>query len=797
MNSETNEGQQLPNDGQNPQDRDMPSPENPDSLHHLHTGPVRHKAVGIPAILSSFRHVISEAGVARGLKALAHVNQKGGYDCPSCAWPDPDDERSGIAEYCENGAKAVAEEATTRRLTAEFFAENAVADLATLSDKDIGSKGRLTQPMYLPIGATHYQPVSWDEAFRHIAGVLNNLQTPDEAIFYTSGRTSNEAAFLYQLFARRFGTNNLPDCSNMCHESSGSALSESLGLGKGSVRLDDLYVAEVIVIMGQNPGTNAPRMLTALQKAKKNGAIIISVNPLPETGLMAFSNPQQLPGILGFATQLTDLYLPVRLNGDMALLQAIELLLLLEEQRAPGTVFDTDFIRDRTTGYGEFIEHLQQTSLAELSEACGIHVTDIGKAADILKNKKKIIVCWAMGLTQHTNAVDTIKEIANLLLLKGSIGKPGAGTCPVRGHSNVQGDRTMGIWERPKQAFLDALEQRFGFRPPQQHGLDVVNAIRAMHEGKASVFFAMGGNFLSATPDTNYTAEALRRCRLTVHVSTKLNRSHLVHGQEAFILPCLARSDRDFTGGAEQFVSCENSMGVVQSSKGVLTPVSDQLLSEPAIVCHLAKATFPPRHDQPGNTDTIHAGEHIDWDSYMLNYDAIRNDIEKTIPGFTQYNLRVRESGGFYLPNGPREGRFTTPDEKAHFNVARPARIDLAPHQLMMMTVRSHDQFNTTIYGLNDRYRGVFNERRVIFLNETNMREQALAPNDIVNIHNDHGGIRRTAHRFRVIPYPIPEKCAATYFPEANVLVPIDTVAAKSNTPVSKLVIITLEKTTP
>ncbi|HEV9037748.1 MAG TPA: FdhF/YdeP family oxidoreductase [Puia sp.] len=776
--------------------QNIPSPENPDALHHLHTGQIAPKAVGIPAILSSFRHVIGEAGLTRGLKALARVNQKGGYDCPSCAWPDPDDERSGIAEYCENGAKAIAEEATTKKLTPEFFAENAVEDLALLSDRDIGSKGRISQPMHLPPGATHYQPISWDEAFKHISDILNSLPSPDQAIFYTSGRTSNEAAFLYQLFARRYGTNNLPDCSNMCHESSGAALSEALGLGKGSVRLDDLYIAEVIIIMGQNPGTNAPRMLTALQKAKRNGATIISVNPLPETGLMAFSNPQQLPGILGFATQLTDLYLPVRLNGDMALLQAIELLLLLEEQRAPGTVFDLEFIRDRTAGYGEFIEYLQQTSLTDLSEACGIHTADIGKAANILKDKKKIIICWAMGLTQHTNAVDTIREIANLLLLKGSIGKPGAGTCPVRGHSNVQGDRTMGIWEQPKQAFLDAIEKRFGFRPPQHHGLDVVNAIRAMHDGKASVFFAMGGNFLSATPDTNYTAEALRRCRLTVHVSTKLHRSHLVHGQEAFILPCLARSDRDFTGGTEQFVSCENSMGVVQSSKGVLTPVSDQLLSEPAIVCRLAKATFEAR--TPNATFGARAPEaNIDWDNYQKNYDTIRNDIENTIPGFTQYNLRVRESGGFYLPNPPREGRFTTPDQKAHFNVAKPARIDLTNRQLMMMTVRSHDQFNTTIYGLDDRYRGVFNERRVIFLNETDIRDRDLTPNDIVDIHNDHGGIRRTAHRFRVVPYPIPVQCAATYFPEANVLVPIDTVAAKSNTPVSKLVIITLEKVSP
>ncbi|MES1160501.1 MAG: FdhF/YdeP family oxidoreductase, partial [Bacteroidota bacterium] len=553
---------------------DTPSAENPDDLTGLHTGKIKKDAVGIPAIVSSFRHAIGEAGLTRGLKALAHVNQKGGYDCPSCAWPDPDDERSGLGEYCENGAKAVAEEATIKKITPKFFAQYSVAELAALTDYEIGKKGRLAHPMYLPKGATHYQPITWEEAFSHIAEALNNLASPDEAIFYTSGRTSNEAAFLYQLFAREYGTNNLPDCSNMCHESSGVALGESLGLGKGSVTLEDLYLAEVIIIMGQNPGTNAPRMLTALQKAKNNGAKIISINPLPETGLMAFNNPQQVKGILGLSTPLTDLYLPVKLNGDMALIQAIELLLWLEEERAPGTVFDNDFIRDRTTGYGAFLEYIQQVSLPDLSEACDISIQQIGQAAEMLKSKKKIIVCWAMGLTQHKNAVDTIKEVVNLLLLKGSIGKPGAGTCPVRGHSNVQGDRTVGIYEKPTQKFLDSVEKVFGFQPPRQHGYDVVNAIRAMHEGRASVFFAMGGNFLSATPDTDYTATALRRCRLTVHVSTKLNRSHLVHGEEALILPCLARSDRDFSGGLEQFVSCENSMGVVQSSKGVLRPIS-------------------------------------------------------------------------------------------------------------------------------------------------------------------------------------------------------------------------------
>ena len=761
-----------------------PSAENPDNLTGLHTGKIKKDAVGIPAIVSSFRHVLSEAGLARGMKALARVNQKGGFDCPSCAWPDPDDERSGIAEYCENGAKAIAEEATTKKVGPKFFAQHSVAELAALTDYEIGRKGRLAHPMYLPKGATHYQPISWDEAFQRISLHLNDLSSPDEAVFYTSGRTSNEAAFLYQLFAREYGTNNLPDCSNMCHESSGVALTETLGLGKGSVTLDDLYLAEVIIIMGQNPGTNAPRMLTALQKAKNNGAKIISVNPLPETGLMAYNNPQQIKGLLGISTTLTDLYLPVKLNGDMALLQAIELLLWLEEDRAPGTVFDGNFIRDHTTGYGEFLEYIQQVSLPDLSEACGIPIAQIGQAAEILKDKKKVIVCWAMGLTQHKNAVDTIKEVVNLLLLKGSIGHPGAGTCPVRGHSNVQGDRTVGIYEKPSEKFLDSIEKVFGFQPPRHHGYDVVNSIRAMHEGTASVFFAMGGNFLSATPDTDYTAAALRRCRLTVHVSTKLNRSHLIHGKEALILPCLARSDRDTINGEDQFVSCENSMGVVQSSKGMLTPVSCDLLSEPVIVGRLAKATLGSRPQ----------GTKVDWDRYIQHYDTIRDDIERTIPGFEQYNIRVRKSAGFYLPNGPRDGRFDTSDKKARFSVVIPTRIELAEGELMMMTIRSHDQFNTTIYGLNDRYRGVYNERRVIFMNEEDIQQQGLKTGDIVDLYNEHGGIQRVAHRFVIIPYAIPRTCAATYYPETNVLVPIDTVADKSNTPVSKLVLIKIRK---
>lgn len=784
-----------------------PNPENPETFTGLRRSKPKKVAGGLPAVVSSLKHVLAEMDAVRGFKALAQLNQKGGHDCPGCAWPDPDDERSGIAEYCENGAKAIAEEATTKRLTAEFFAQNSVAELAELSDYEIGKKGRVAEPVYLPPGATHYQPVSWDEAFAKIADHLNGLASPDEALFYTSGRTSNEAAFLYQLFVRKFGTNNLPDCSNMCHESSGVALGESLGIGKGSVTLEDFYEAEVIIILGQNPGTNHPRMLTALQKAKANGAKIISVNPLKETGLVAFSHPQTLKGMLGFATPLTDVFLQIKINGDMALLKALMLLMLEAEAQNPGSVFDLDFIREKTFGAEAYLEHLKKHKLGDLAAACGVPLEQIREAANLLISNKKIIACWAMGLTQHKNAVATIQEIVNLLLLKGSIGKPGAGTCPVRGHSNVQGDRTVGINEKPPQAFLDNLERAFGFRPPQKHGYDVVESIRAMHEGKAKVFIAMGGNFLSATPDTTFTAEALRRCDLTVHISTKLNRSHLVHGKEALILPCLGRTDLDILNGERQFVTVENSMGVVHSSQGNLPPVSPHLLSEPVIVCRMAKAVFSrqdlqnpqvfkaePAEKNPANP--VHPVK-IDWDKYLRHYDRIRDAIESAIPGFEDYNRRVREPGGFYLPNGSRVGKFNTFNGKANFNIAEVPENQLAADEFVMMTIRSHDQFNTTIYGLDDRYRGIFHERRVVLMNARDIEKSGLKDGDVVNLFNRHDGVERVARKFIVVTYDIPEGCLATYFPEANVLVPINDTAEKSGTPVSKGVVVRVKAIVP
>lgn len=759
----------------------IPNAENPETFTGLKLSKPKEMAAGIPAVLSSAKHMLAEMGPARAWKALAELNQKDGYDCPGCAWPDPDGHRSPIAEYCENGAKAIAEEATTKKCDPAFFAKHSVYELAQLTDYQIGKSGRVTEPMYLPKGATHYQPISWDEAFNKIGKALNELDSPNEAVFYTSGRTSNEAAFLYQLFVREYGTNNLPDCSNMCHESSGVALNESLGIGKGSVTLEDFYEAEVIIILGQNPGTNHPRMLSALQKAKMSGATIISVNPLPETGLISFSNPQEFRGALGIKTKLTDIFLQVKINGDMALLKAITSILLEAEEQNPGSVFDHEFIKNNTLGYDEFIANIKKyNDLEALSEACGVPLEQIRQTAEVLKNKKKIIACWAMGLTQHKNAVDTIKEVVNLLLLKGSIGKPGAGTCPVRGHSNVQGDRTMGIFEKPPKALLERIERTYGFKPPYEDGYDVVECIKAMHQGKGKVFIAMGGNFLSATPDTEYTAQALRKTKLTVQVSTKLNRSHLVHGEEAMILPTYGRSDKDVVNGKQQFVSCENSMGVVQMSKGNLKPISDKFLSEPVIVARMAKATLKDSK--------------VNWDLYLEDYDYIRNDIELVIPGFENYNQRVRQLGGFYLPNGARQGKYNTLTGKAMFNTADVTYNQLADDELLMMTIRSHDQFNTTIYGLNDRYRGVTNERRVIFMNEKDITRLGFKGGDVVDLYNYHGGVERVAHKFIIIPFSIPEQCTATYFPETNVLVPIDSTADKSNTPTSKFVVLKLRK---
>ncbi len=747
-------------------------------------------AAGLHAVYQTARFAIKEMGVVRGLQALIHINQKNGFDCQSCAWPSPDEHRF-VAEFCENGAKAIADEATTRRLTRDFFQDHSIEELRAKSDYWLGQQGRLTEPMVKRKNATHYEPISWDEAFALLGHELRALPSPDAAAFYTSGRTSNEAAFLYQLFVRQFGTNNLPDCSNMCHESSGAALSETIGVGKGCVTLEDFDQTDAIFIIGQNPGTNHPRMLTSLQRAKSGrngspGAKIVSINPLPEVGNFRFKNPQDLKNpvkavemLAGSGTHLSDLWLPVRINGDVAALQGIMKEMLAAEDARPGSVFDLDFIREYTAGFDSFIAALRTASWDDILAGSGLTREQIRAAAEIAMSSKRIICCWAMGLTQHPNAVATIQEVMNFLLLGGNIGRPGAGPCPVRGHSNVQGDRTMGIWERMSDRFLDRLDAEFCFSSPRAHGKDTVEAIKAMHEGGIRFFFGLGGNFLSATPDTEYTARALQRCHLTAHVSLKLNRSHLITGDIALILPCLGRSEIDRQASGPQFVTIEDSMGIINPSRGVLEPASRQLLSEPAIVARLARATL-------GDRTTV------DWEGLAANYDGIRNHIERVIPGFERFNERIR-AAVFYLPNAARDHRiFNNAVGKALFTIHSIPRNELAPGRYILMTIRSHDQFNTHIYGLDDRYRGVFNGRRVLFMNAGDMSNAGLVQGQFVDLTSHFEGEERVARHFMLAPCEIPCGCTATYFPEGNVLVPIRSVAERSNTPTSKFVIISI-----
>jgi formate dehydrogenase major subunit len=738
-------------------------------------------AGGVPAVTAALADAWVQMGVIRSARTLFRLNQSDGFDCPGCAWPDPD--RRKHAEFCENGAKAVAEEATRRRIDRSFFAEHSIAELACESDHFLSQQGRLVEPLVRRPDSQHYEPISWSDAFRLIADALRALPSPDRAVFYTSGRTSNEAAFLYQLLVRRFGTNNLPDCSNLCHESSGVALGEVLGVGKGSVLLDDFEKTDCILIVGQNPGTNHPRMLSTLQQAARRGCPIIAVNPLREAGLLAFKDPQEVRGLLGHGTQLATHYLQVRIGGDVALLKGFAKALLELDRARGGSVFDHAFIREHTEGYAAFVADLDAATWTELCDASGIERAEIQATAEVLAGAKRLIVTWAMGLTQHKHAVANIQGVVNLLLLGGHLGREGAGACPVRGHSNVQGDRTMGIWEKPKAAFLAALEREFGFSPPRKHGHDVVHATEAMLAGEISVFFAMGGNYLSASPDTVRTAAALAACGLTVHVSTKLNRSHLITGKTALILPCLGRTERDTQAGGEQFVSVEDSMGVVHATRGRLAPASEHLKSEVAIVCELADRLFA------GTTPAF------DWLGLRDDYDRIREHIARVIPGFEDMNARVRTPNGFVLPHAVRDQlRFETASQKAEFRVHPLPRLELAAGEFLLTTIRSHDQFNTTIYGLDDRYRGIRGGRHVVFIRADDRADLGFAPDAIVDIvHESHGELRR-AHRFRLVDYSLPRRCLAAYFPEANVLVPLGQFADKSGTPVFKSLVVRLER---
>ncbi|MEQ1921984.1 MAG: FdhF/YdeP family oxidoreductase [Pyrinomonadaceae bacterium] len=737
-------------------------------------------AAGIKAVTNAMRVTIGKMGVGHATRGLLKLNQKGGIDCQSCAWPDPDGRRS-FGEFCESGSKALADEGTKKRITAEFFAKYSVDELREKDDFWLNEQGRLTEPMILRSGGTHYEPISWDEAFSVIAHELNSLASPDEAVFYTSGRTSNEAAFLYQLFVRQFGTNNLPDCSNMCHESSGVALTESIGIGKATVRLSDFNETDLVIVIGQNPGTNAPRMMSSLQDAKRNGAKMIAINPLPEAGLLNFinPNPEQYPNplefplaILGRATKFADLHLPVRIGGDMALLKGLMKVIVEHDS------IDRDFIAEHTDGYDALIENLDATSWDDIVSISGIGREQIEEAAEMFIAAERVITCWAMGITQHKDAVATIQDVVNLHLLRGQIGKSGSGVCPVRGHSNVQGDRTMGIMERPGGKFLDALEREFNFHAPRKHGYSTVEAIQAMSNGDAKVFFAMGGNLVSAAPDTEVVFDALRKCDLTAQVITKLNRTALATGNVSLILPCLGRSEID----NGQFVSTESTMLNVQSSKGIFEPASEHLRSEPWIVCQLAKATLGDHSD-------------VDWDAMGTNYNNIRDAISRVIDGFENYNERIHEPGGFYLNNPPRERVFNTATGKARFNTQPLVRNEVGDGKLLLTTIRSHDQFNTTIYGFSDRYRGIEGGRRVIFINEADIAERSLTAGSVVDITSHFDDGERYVDGFIVVPYEIPQGCAAAYFPEANPLVPLGSYADRSLTPTSKSIIISLTAT--
>jgi molybdopterin-dependent oxidoreductase alpha subunit len=729
-------------------------------------------------VLHAMQYAIEEMGPSRSVQTLLRMNKVHGFDCPSCAWPDPEHRKP--AEFCENGAKAVAWEATRKRVDATFFASHSIEQLRAEDDHWLEHNGRLTEPMYLAPEATHYSPISWQAALDLIAARLNGLAEPDRAVFYTSGRASNEAAFVYQLLARRFGTNNLPDCSNMCHESSGSALTETLGVGKGTVSLADLTDhSDLILLVGQNPGTNHPRMLTALEEAKRRGARIVAINPLPEAGLLAFHNPQQVRGFVRPATKLADRYIAVRVNGDLALFNGLNRLLVERDDVASG-VLDHDFIDRYCSGFSEAADAWRKLDWDDIEHHSGVGREQIEQLADDVTGSERVVVCWAMGLTQHRNAVATIREIVNFLLLRGNVGKPGAGACPVRGHSNVQGDRTVGIWEKMPDEFLDRLAAEFSFEPPRRHGWDTVGAIRAMRDGNVDVFFALGGNFAAATPDTAVTEAALARCGLTVHVSTKLNRSHLCHGREALILPCLGRTERDVQPAGEQFVTVEDSMSMVHASQGRLKPASDRLRSEVSVVTGLGRALF-------GDDDSV------DWKGLGDDYRAIRRHIEHVVPGFHSFEDRVAQPGGFQLPNGPRDRNFTTGDGVAHFTINPPSAVSVPAGHLLLQTVRAHDQFNTTVYGLDDRYRGIKGGRRVVFVCTDDLRDLGMRDRDLVDLISVFEGTERRADRFRIVEYPIARGCAAAYFPEANVLVPLDSVAETSNTPTSKSIVIRLQ----
>jgi len=742
--------------------------------------------------LNSVKNALLHQDIAiKGAKTLLSANQPDGFDCPGCAWPDRN--HHSTFEFCENGAKAVAAEATARRAGPALFAQYTVAELAEQSDFWLEDQGRLTHPMVYHAASDQYRPISWDDAFALVARHLNALPDPNQAIFYTSGRASNEAAFLYQLFVREYGTNNFPDCSNMCHEPSGSGMRPQIGVGKGTVTLEDFEHADAIFIFGQNPGTNHPRMLGELREAHKRGAQIVSFNPLRERGLERFADPQSKMEMatLG-STPISTHYFQLRVGGDLAAVKGM-MKHVLEQEDAHGGVLDHAFISEHTTGFDALVADLRAEDWTVLEQESGLTVEQLRAAADVYIAAKRVIICWGMGITQHMHSVATIQMLVNLLMLRGNLGRPGAGACPVRGHSNVQGDRTMGIWEKPPAALLDRLQQVFGFTPPRADGVDTVEAIRLMLEGRGRVFFALGGNFAAATPDTFETWKALRRCDLTVHVTTKLNRSHIVHGKEALILPCLGRTEIDMQAGGPQGVTVEDSMSMVHISTGINPPASEHLLSEPAIVARLAAATL----GGPGGK-----GSRTPWLWLVEDYSRVRDLIEKVFDAFKDFNTRVAVPGGFRLYNSASERVWATASGKASF-VAHPVPRDTPVHRararqgdtrvFTLFTTRSHDQYNTTIYGMDDRYRGVFGQRRVVFIHADDIRALGLRDGDWVDLHTVwDDGQERSADGFKLVAYDIPRGNLAAYYPETNPLVPLSAVALNAGTPTSKSIPVVL-----
>ncbi len=737
-------------------------------------------STGVPAIANTANRTITKMGVRRTLKTLSIINQPSGFDCPGCAWPEPPPGQRHRIEFCESGAKAVAEEAMRARINADFFARHSIADLRTRSDFWLGEAGRLTSPMIKREGGTHYEPIEWNAALVEIATRLRGLDSPDEAIFYTSGRTSNEAAFVYQLMVRCLGTNNLPDCSNMCHEPTSFALGRSIGIGKGSVQIDDFARADLILVVGQNPGSNHPRMLTTLEQAKRAGTKIIAINPLPEAGLLRYKNPQTVRGVVGHGTDIADIHLPIQLGGDQALFLLWNRWLLAEDTKRPGCI-DRSFIAEHTSGFEALQQHLASLDEAELLAATGLTLSAVEEAFTLVVGAKRLIICWSMGITQHLGAIDTIDEMTNLVLLGGHIGRPGAGLSPIRGHSNVQGDRTMGIFEHPHKELIDALEAEFGVALPREPGLDTLDAVRALSTGRARIMIGLGGNFVRATPDTDLTEQALMSADLTVQISTKLNRSHLMCGGTAIILPTFGRTDIDLGDDGPQFVTVEDSMGLIHTSTGSLAPPSPEVRSEVSIVCDLARELLGDDHE-------------VAWARLRGNNDLVRDHIAAVIPGFDDFNRRVRVPGGFALPHPPRDSReFPTDNGKAHFNVTTVRSTALEGQELMLQTLRSHDQFNTTIYGHHDRYRGISGDRHIIMISPDDIARLGYEDGDRVDIISVLPGPERRAPDYRIVAYPTPIGCAAAYYPETNVLIALDHHGPDAQTPAAKAIPIRLE----